>query len=54
MASVYYQAYLHGFRAGEVDNELANAEGNGLTSYIGDDTVPEHVFEMHLDNEYCI
>lgn len=34
--SVYYEAYKRGFLAGEVDRELNNPEGNGLTSYYGD------------------
>lgn len=33
MTSVYYDAYKAGYRAGEVDAELDNPEGNGLTSY---------------------
>lgn len=39
MASVYYQAYLRGYTAGEVDRECSAPEGNGLTSYIGDSNV---------------
>lgn len=39
MSSVYYQAYLAGYRAGEVDQECSAPEGNGLTSYIGDDRI---------------
>ena len=35
MASVYYDAYKAGYRAGEVDAECSAPEGNGLTSYIG-------------------
>lgn len=39
MASVYYDAYKRGYLAGEVDAECFAPEGNGLTSYCGDDGV---------------